>query len=248
METTTSPLRPTLGGLISTFVSPLPPPLLLLFLSSALRSLSLKMVTPQSLFTLFGMFNLYYSICISLSVNPVLFASVMSWALCSSISACFFQALLYLIGDCRVKSYFSVYFKRVVSLGDVLFWSVCLLMRTKTPQSFMCCPNFKPTHEDQAWFMVFRVKAISQIFHSDRSPFQHCTEKKICSLIWLPVYPIYNLFVFFFGVFFFFVFLFWSSLQFILTIGQHLPNDLWSLNVYLWLSWILNGASLYVPK
>lgn len=75
------PLRPTLGGLISTFVSPLPPPLLLLFLSSALRSLSLKMVTPQSLFTLFGMFNLYYSICLSLSVNRVLFSrsSVMSW-------------------------------------------------------------------------------------------------------------------------------------------------------------------------
>ncbi|XP_031733315.1 polypyrimidine tract-binding protein 3-like [Anarrhichthys ocellatus] len=57
METTTFPPRPTLGGLISTFVSPLPPPLLLLFLSSALRSLSLKMVTPQSIFTLFGVYG-----------------------------------------------------------------------------------------------------------------------------------------------------------------------------------------------
>lgn len=90
MDTTTSPPRPTLGGLISTFVSPLPPPLLLLFLSSTLRSLSLKMVTPQSLFTLFGMFNLYYSICLSLSVNPVLF-TFLQWCREHSvlISACF---------------------------------------------------------------------------------------------------------------------------------------------------------------
>lgn len=62
--------RPTLGGLICSSVCPPLAPLLLLFLSSALRSLSLKMVTPQSLFTLFGMFNLYYSICLALSVNP----------------------------------------------------------------------------------------------------------------------------------------------------------------------------------
>lgn len=86
------PPRPTLGGLISTFVSPLPPPLLLLFLSSALRSLSLKMVTPQSLFTLFGMFNLYYSICISLSVNPVV--HFLQWCrghTYFSISFCIFE-------------------------------------------------------------------------------------------------------------------------------------------------------------
>jgi len=86
------PSRPTPGGLICTFVSPLP--LLLLFLSSALRSLSLKMVTPQSIFTLFGMFNLFYSICVSLSVNPILFiSSVMSWTSYSSVPFCLFKPL-----------------------------------------------------------------------------------------------------------------------------------------------------------
>ncbi len=112
------PPRPTLGGLISTSVSPLPPPLLLLFLSSALRSLSLKMVTPQSLFTLFGMFNLYYSICKTLSVNPVLFTffSDVVDTLFLYIFL-FLQASFYYIVHNRLKI-LCLYFERIVSLRD----------------------------------------------------------------------------------------------------------------------------------
>lgn len=133
METTTP--RPTLGGLISTFVSPLPPPLLLLFLSSALRSLSLKMVTPQSLFTLFGMFNLYYSICISLSVNQVLFtffSDVVDFCI-----FLYFQAFLYYIVYSRVQIYFCHHIKSAVSLTDCPFGQLISKLKTPKPLTYI---------------------------------------------------------------------------------------------------------------
>lgn len=161
METIISPPRPMPGGLISTFVSPLLPPLLLLFLSSTLRSLSVKMVTPQSLFTLFGMFNLYFSICLSLSVYLV----------CSTF---FFAGVVDVRSIVTHRSFFSVVFAALSALEDWQFqrWSDGLsddLMRTKTttvnrqrviPQRF-CTHIFVSKNSSGKWLHLEWTPAYS---------------------------------------------------------------------------------------